>query len=126
MRPRFKPCPICGNELDADHNLFYYDSQREWLSNIVNIQNYDDMMDPVNIRDERVWNGLSMIERMCYEAEYEAAIGIVEFLVLKCPCGFSFEADAHAVHFPEYHWLDEMKELANRRWTGDDNEAGSE
>ena len=25
MKPRFKPCPICGNELDADHNLFYFD-----------------------------------------------------------------------------------------------------
>ena len=117
MRLRFEPCPICGGELDADHNLYYFDCNNEWLSELNYIKNYDDMTDPANICDERIWADLDENEKRCMTDDYETAVENVELLVLRCPCGFSFETDAHNVHFPEYHWLDEMKELANRRWT---------
>lgn len=125
MKPRFKPCPICGNELDADHNLFYFDDGNEWLTELNHIRNYDDMMDPVNICDEDIWANLDENERRSMTDEYEAAVENVDLLLLRCPCGFSFGMDPHDVDFPRYHWLDEAKERANRRWM-DDNEDGPE
>ena len=116
MKPRFKPCPICGNELDADHNLFYFDYEDEWLTELNHIRNYDDMMDPANICDERIWANLDEMERFVMTNEYEAAVESVGLIVLKCPCGFSFGMDPKDVSFPRYHWLDEAKERANRRY----------
>ncbi len=117
MRLRFKPCPICGNEMDADHNLYYFDYDNEWLTELNHIENYDDMMDPVNICDKKIWDELDECEKKSMMDDYEGAVANVNLLVLKCPCGFSFSVEAREADFPRYHWLDEMKELANRRWT---------
>ncbi len=113
MRPEFKPCPICGREMNADRNLYFLDIESEYLTEFSHVCNYDDIHDPSNITVR--WDELNEKERIYAKGEYEDAVEGVDTLLLQCPCGFAFRVDAECVNFPEPHWLDALKELANRR-----------
>lgn len=94
-RFRFKPCPLCGEQLDADEIRY---------RNVYGV--FVNGYGPDNIPEEPE-------DRNVYEDEEVYELGV------ECGCGYSYFAIADVVGYPYDGWKEKLVRFANLR-PGDD------